>query len=166
MMRLGTVQNAQSLNYFRCYSICLTTHFSLVFGDKVIMKMLELFAGTGSVGKVAQEMGFEITSLERDMEATIKTDIMDWNLRELPPNSFDLIWALPPCTEHSRAKTTGVRKITEANEIVKRTIEIIEYFQPRYWVIENLQTGLLKNQHFMMLLPFKDIDYCKYGMKY
>ena len=41
------------------------------------MKMLELFAGTGSVGKVAQEMGFEITSLDRDMEATIKTDIMD-----------------------------------------------------------------------------------------
>ena len=96
------------------------------------MKMLELFAGTGSVGKVAQEMGFEITSLDRDMEATIKTDIMDWNFRELPPNSFDFIWASPPCTEYSRAKTTGVRKITEANEIVKRTIEIVEYFQPQY----------------------------------
>ena len=120
------------------------------------MKMLELFAGTGSVGKVAQEMGFEITSLDRDMEATIKTDIMDWNFRELPPNSFDFIWASPPCTEYSRAKTTGVRKITEANEIVKRTIEIIEYFQPRYWVIENPQTGLLNNQPLMMLLPFKD----------
>ena len=43
------------------------------------MRLLELFSGTGSVGKVARELGFEVISLDRDMEADIKTDIMDWN---------------------------------------------------------------------------------------
>ena len=47
-----------------------------------------------------------------------------------------------------------------------RTIEIIEYFKPMAWFIENPQTGLLKKQEFMNGLPYKDIDYCKYGMPY
>ena len=32
--------------------------------------------------------------------------------------------------------------------------------------MENPQTGLMKAQPFMQNLPFKDIDYCKYGMPY
>ena len=130
------------------------------------MKILELFAGTGSVGKVAKELGHEVISLDRDMEADIKTDILDWNYKTYEPNTFDLIWASPPCTEYSIAKTTGIRKIEQANEIVKRTLEIIEYFQPRYFIIENPQTGLLKKQVFMTDIPFNDIDYCRYGLTY
>jgi hypothetical protein len=134
--------------------------------NNMVLRMLELFSGTGSVGKVASDLGFSVVSLDRDLEATIKTYILDWDFRVFPPGSFDFIWASPPCTEYSRAKTTGVRKIEEANKIVARTLEIIEYYDPQYWVIENPQTGLLKDQHFMFDLPFNDIDYCKYGMKY
>ena len=47
-----------------------------------------------------------------------------------------------------------------------KTLEIIEYLTPDYYVIENPQTGLLKEQPFMCGIPFKDIDYCKYGMPY
>ena len=43
------------------------------------MKVLELLSGTGSVGNTCREFGFEVISLDRDMEADIKTDIMDWN---------------------------------------------------------------------------------------
>ena len=31
------------------------------------------------LGKVATELGFEVVCLDRDMEADIKCDIMDWD---------------------------------------------------------------------------------------
>ena len=41
------------------------------------MRVLELFAGTGSVGAVFRERGWEVTSLDRDMAAEIRTDILE-----------------------------------------------------------------------------------------
>ena len=130
------------------------------------MRLLELFSGTGSVGKVAETMGFDVISLDRDMPADIKTDIMDWNYQVYEPKQFDVIWASPPCTEYSRAKTTGVRDIVGANKVVQRTLDIIEYFEPKFWIMENPQTGLLKTQEMMSGVTFQDVDYCKYGMPY
>ena len=102
------------------------------------MKLLELFSGTGSVGKVFKENGWTVVSLDRDMEADIKTDIMDWDYMAMyEPGSFDVLWTSPPCTEYSVAKTVGVRKITEANQVVQRTLDIIDYFQPKFWLLEN-----------------------------
>ena len=124
------------------------------------MRMLELFSGTGSVGNVARRRGWEVISLDRDMEADIKTDIMDWDFSSIAENCFDFVWASPPCTEYSIAKTVGVRKIEEANAITQRTLEIIEKLAKKYWVLENPQTGKMKDQPFMLGLPFKDVDYC------
>ena len=47
-----------------------------------------------------------------------------------------------------------------------RTLEIIDYFKPSVWFIENPQSGLLKKQDFMKGLQYKDVDYCKYGLPY
>ena len=129
------------------------------------MKLLELFSGTGSVGKVAKDMGFEVVSLDLK-NADINCDILNWDYQQYPVKHFDMIWASPPCTEYSRAKTTGVRKIAEANKIVLKTIEIIKYFQPTVFIIENPQTGLLKNQPFMDEFSYVDVDYCMYGFNY
>ena len=129
------------------------------------MKLLELFSGTGSVGKVAKELGFDVVSLDLK-DANINTDILNWDYKQLNRNNFKIIWASPPCVEYSIAKTTGVRKIDYANSIVKKTIEIINYFNPSVWFIENPQTGLLKHQEFMKDFDYFDLDYCKYGFPY
>jgi hypothetical protein len=131
------------------------------------MKLLELFSGTQSVGKVARELEWEVTCLDRDMKADIQCDIMDWDYKNsFAPGAFDMVWASPPCTEYSKAKTVGVRRIDEANDIVQRTIDIILYFKPRFYIIENPQTGLLKEQSLMSGIMYDDVDYCKYGMHY
>ena len=131
------------------------------------MRLLEFFSGTGSVGEVFQEHGWEVVSLDRDMPADIQCDIMDWDYESAYPSGhFDFIWASPPCTEYSIAKTVGVRKLEDADAVVQRTLDIITYFSPWSWAMENPQTGLLKGRTFMSNLHYKDVDYCKYGMPY
>ena len=90
------------------------------------MKLLELFSGTKSVGKVAEQLGYAVTSLDLK-DADINVDILNWDYHQYRPKHVDVIWASPPCTEYSRALTTRPRKIQEANEIVERTLVIIEY---------------------------------------
>ena len=124
------------------------------------MRLLELFSGTKSVGKVAEQLGLDLKN------ADINTDILKWDYTIYEPQHFDVIWASPPCTEYSTALTTRTRNIFSANQIVLKTLEIIEYLNPDYYIIENPQTGLLKAQPFMYGIPYKDIDYCKYGMLY
>ena len=121
------------------------------------MTLLELFSGTGS-----SELGFSVISLDLK-NATINEDILQWDYTKFHKD-FDIVWASPPCTEYStrRAKTTCVRKIDYVNSAVKKTIEIIDYFQPRRLFIENPQTGLLKELEFMKQFDYKDVDYSKY----
>ena len=93
------------------------------------MHLLELFSGTSSVGVVARSLGYNVISL--DLKNTnINCDILEWDYTQFDRNHFQVIWASPPCTEYSRTKTTGVRKIDYANSFVLKTLEIIDYFKP------------------------------------
>ena len=100
------------------------------------------------------------------MATDINCDIMNWDYTEYEPGYFDVIWSSPPCTEYSCAKTVGDRDIDKANELVLRTIEIIEFLNHKYYIIENPQTGKLKDQWMLIGFPYVDVDYCKYGMPY
>ena len=122
------------------------------------MKLLELFSGSGSVGKVAKEFGYDVVSLDLK-NADINCNKLEWDYKQYDTGYFDFTWASPPCTEYSIAKTTGVRKIYEANAIVLKTIEIIRYFEPNVFFIENAQTGFLKQQPFMSEFRYEDVDY-------
>ena len=130
------------------------------------MKVLELFSGTGSVGKCCKAIGWEVVSVDLLLPADHQCDILEFDYKQYDKNEFDIIWASPPCTEYSIAKTRGIRDIDNSNKIVLKTIEIINYFDCKYWFIENPQTGLLKTQSFMKDFKFVDGDYCMYGLPY
>ena len=87
------------------------------------MKLLELFSGNKSVGQVAEQLGYEVTSLGLKNAAS-NCDTLNWNYTVYESGYFDVIWASPPCTEYSCAKTVGIRDIEKVNDIVFRTIEI------------------------------------------
>jgi len=131
-----------------------------------MIKVLELFSGTRSIGKCCDAIGWTSVSVDLLLPANHKVDIMDFNYKQYPKDTFDIVWASPPCTEYSKAKSVGVRDIEGSNKIVLKTLEIINYFNCKYWFLENPQTGKLKDQVFMKDIPFVDCDYCMYGLPY
>ena len=131
------------------------------------MRVLELFSGTGSITRVFKERGHEVVSLDLDPAsgADITMNVLEWDYTVFKPGHFDLIWASPPCTMYSIARTNAktARDLEGADAVVARTLEIIEWFQPRWWFMENPQTGLLKSRDIVRGLGYRDITYCSYG---
>ena len=133
-------------------------------------RLLELFSGTGSVGRAYKALGWEVVSLDIEGSPDIKTDILDWDFRTYAPGHFDAIHASPPCTQYSCARTNAKtpRDLEGADAIVRRTLEILEYFKPKAWTIENPYTGLMKSRPVMAPLQglMRVVTYCKYGSPY
>ena len=134
------------------------------------MHLLELFSGTGSIGRAFEEEGWEVTSLDCDPKsgATIICDIMDWDFTRYPVGYFEAIWASPVCTMYSRARTTAKtpRDLIGSDRMVQRVLDIIKYFKPLIWAFENPQTGLLPKREVVAGMPFHTISYCSYGYQY
>tara|TARA_R110002167_G_scaffold35233_1_gene112577 strand:+ start:2823 stop:3569 length:747 start_codon:yes stop_codon:yes gene_type:complete len=142
------------------------------------MSVLELFSGTKSVGKVCDELNWKTISVDLILEADHKIDIMEFDYTQYDKDAFDVIWASPPCTAYSMLqnsflgrKRKGViftkeimeEERKESDKLVLKTLEIIKYFNPSLWFIENPQTGQLKNREYMKDIPYYDVDYCMYS---
>ena len=134
------------------------------------MRLLELFSGTGSVGRAFSEKGWDVVSLDLDPKAScsIRCDVLDWDYTLFPTGFFDCVWASPPCTEYSIARTTAKtpRNLVLADSLAQCTLDIIRYFAPKTWWIENPYTGLLRTRPLVQGLPYKIVDYCRYGAPY
>ncbi len=131
------------------------------------MRILELFSGSGSIGQAFGSKGWNVVSLDSDVRthAVIKTDILQWDHTVFPVGYFDVIWASPCCTQYSCARRGAKtpRNLDLADSLVKRSLDIIGYYQPLIWFIENPETGLLKTRPLMDGLPFSDVDYCSFS---
>jgi len=139
------------------------------------MKVLELFAGSRSVGKIAEELGMEVFSSDLIAFEGIHypISILDFDVTKVPFKP-DVIWASPPCTGFSVAAIgyhwTGGRgayipKTDTAKlgiELVKKTLEIIEHFQPTYWFMENPR-GVLRKLDVVKGLRKNSVTYWQYG---
>jgi hypothetical protein len=157
---------------------------------------LELFSGTHSFGKVSSKLGYDVISLDRDLTGEcpfksgyksknhIMEDIMTWDYKQYPSNHFKLITASPVCMwwSHLRMSWIGRKIKAHGDTIITREIidediekygvpmvdkvfEIINYFNPQYFIIENPKSGKMKD-YINELIPFFDVDYCRYGLPY
>lgn len=132
--------------------------------------LLELFKGTGSVGKV---FSGETYSLDNDCSTkpSICIDFLEWDYKTfLKNNKVQAVWASPPCTTYSLAARDHHRRggevITEeakiADKIIDRLLLLVNSLPADIpWFIENPR-GKLK-----LDTPFKHtVYYCQYGFEY
>ena len=109
------------------------------------MNVLELFAGSRSIGKVAEELGYNVFSVDINNFENIDyvTNILYFDFKKVPfkPN---IIWASPPCTYFSVASigkhwnkdhTPKTLEAILGCQIVRKTIEIIKYYKPKFFYI-------------------------------
>jgi|TARA_E500000305_G_scaffold33163_1_gene25153 site-specific DNA-cytosine methylase len=136
------------------------------------MKVLELFAGSRSFSKVAEEMGMETftTDFKDFNKIDYVVDILDFVPMKVPFKP-DIIWASPPCTTFSIAscsthwtkdKKPKTEKCLKGIKIVETTLKIIDWFKPKYFFIENPR-GLLRKMDFMNSYNKATVTYCQYG---
>ena len=146
------------------------------------VRVLVLFSGTGSVERMVHRTfpDAEVISLDShpDWAPTHCVNICDWadelrrvNYSQYPPTYFDIIWASPPCTEYSAAKTVGTRDLELADSRVRATLHIIDRLKPTYWFIENpVSYDPVGLQYRPCMRPLEEFrvkcHYCRYGAPY
>lgn len=134
------------------------------------MKILELYAGSRSIGKQADLLGHKVFSIDNESFENIDLVIdIEFLKAEQIPFKPDMIWASPPCTTYSIAAIShhrdGQKPKTEfaekSDRLMKSTLTLINQFDCIFY-IEN-PVGMLRKMEFMKGLPRTTITYCKYG---
>lgn len=139
------------------------------------MNVLELFAGSRSIGKVAEEHGHKVYSSDIvDFDSVdYVIDILDFNIAKVPFIP-DMIWASPPCTYFSVASigkhwnenhTPKTKEAAIGVKIVSKTLEIINDFiainPDLIFYIENPR-GKLRSLPVLSHLERVTVWYCRY----
>jgi site-specific DNA-cytosine methylase len=142
------------------------------------MKILELFAGSRSIGKVCDELGHKVFSSDWEQFDGIDyaVDINKFDPVEVPFIP-DVIWASPPCTTFSVASIgkhwdMNRRPKTEdalmGMQILTKTIKLIKHFQTLnpdlIWYIENPRGMMRKVNVWDSIQHIRQtVTYCQYG---
>lgn len=134
------------------------------------VRVLELFAGSRSFGKVCDQLGVPVFSCDIEAFPGIDHvgDFIRMRHKDLPWRPT-LIVAGVPCTSYSicgiryhRDGTLPKSKTAEIGDrLVKKTISWAGYYGCRY-VIEN-PVGMLRHMPFMRGMDRRTVTYCSYG---
>jgi hypothetical protein len=136
------------------------------------MKVLELFAGSRSFSKVAEQMGMQTFTTDYKDFSNINyvCNILEFNVNKVPFKP-DIIWASPPCTYFSVASighhwnkdnTPKTKEAVLGVKIVQKTLDIIKFLKPDFYFIENPR-GKLRKLDVVKGIPKTTICYCQYG---
>ena len=124
------------------------------------MEILELFSGYASWSSPFRGKGKVVTlDIDYRFNPVICQDILTWKYEGLDLKP-DIIFASPDCTYFSNARARWgypEEKIEWTKKLWTKTFEIIDYFRPEYYLIEN---PVGKARHYYE--GFKRIDYCMY----
>lgn len=144
------------------------------------MKVLELFAGTRSIGKAFEAAGHEVYSVEWDKkhpDINWYTDIGNISAADIIERfgQPDVIWASPDCTSYSIAAISHHRTREDDGNLAPKSdyakfcdrvnqnvLNLIRELNPKYFFIENPRGGLRK-MRFMEGIPRYTVTYCQYG---
>ena len=128
-------------------------------------RLLELFCGTKSIGREFEAGGWDVTSV--DLEPTFQPDIC-CNVLDLTPEMIgeaapDLIWASPPCTHYSMARTTAKtpRDLEGSDKLVQKVLDLAAHYRCPFFFENPL--GLLRTRPVVQGIPMRLVDYCKYN---
>ena len=129
------------------------------------MEVLDLFSGYGSWSNSFRDRGHKVVTLDIDsrFDPTVCWDILTWKYRELDIEP-DIIFASPDCTYFSIARARWgypEDKLEWTRKLWIKTFEIIDYFNPEYYLIENPVGKARKYFH-----GSRRIDYCMYDYQY
>lgn len=128
------------------------------------MKVLELFAGTRSIGKAFEARGHEVYSVEWDKDfenIDLYEDILNVTAQDIIEKFGypDVIWASPDCTTFSVAAISKHRRKNKetgnldpisdyakfCDKVDRHVIDLINELNPKYYFIENPRGGVKKD---------------------
>jgi|10_taG_2_1085330.scaffolds.fasta_scaffold29118_4 site-specific DNA-cytosine methylase len=142
------------------------------------MLILELFAGSRSFSKVAEERGHSTftTDIEAFTNIDYVIDILDFDINKVPFVP-EVVWCSIPCETYSVASIschwTGgkgayipkTKRAIKGLEIAKKTMTIIEIYKQinpsLIWIIENPR-GLLRKLDIIPNKYINTVTYCQY----
>lgn len=138
------------------------------------MNVLELFAGSRSIGKEAESLGMNVFSIDwQNFDGIdLSIDIEELKLNDVPfiPN---IVWASPDCTTYTIAAISHHRNKTEpktdyarkCDNVNKHFISLIKqwlHINPNMvFFIENPR-GMLRKMPFMQEFKRHTVWYCRY----
>ena len=145
------------------------------------MKVLELFAGTRSIGKAFEARGHEVFSVEWDKRfenIDLHADIGSLTAQDILERFGrpDVIWASPDSATfsvsafaHHRRKNYETGELEPVSEYAKfcdavdqNVLALIRELRPKFYFIENPRGGMRK-MSWMQGLPRYTVTYCQYG---
>lgn len=140
------------------------------------MKLLELFAGTRSVGKAFERAGWKVWSVDWDaslpgIDESIDIETLDAEHVLEVFGRPDVVWASPDCTTYSmvaahRHRDRNLKPVSDyavkCDRINYHVMRLIRDLEPHVFFIENPRGGY-KSMPFCRGLPCFTATYCQYG---